>query len=95
MRHFGFLVPPAERSSGQVGFPVGDGPTVPHASLLGETDLMVTHAATSSATLVEQAIEDVLADQRYQRAAASVAEASRLEGGPAAAAADVEALIPG
>ena len=107
---------------------------VRHASLLGQTDLVVTHAGlgtvaaaltrgvpmlcapmgrdqplnaarvtelgagltfdpTASAHEIQQAIETVLHGDGFRQAAASIAEASRLEGGPAAAVADIEALI--
>jgi UDP:flavonoid glycosyltransferase YjiC (YdhE family) len=107
---------------------------VPHASLLGHTDLVVTHGglgtvaaalaggvplvcaplgrdqllnagrvtdlgagvtvdAAGDADDVQLAVETVLHDDRYREGAASIAEASRREGGPAAAAADIESLL--
>jgi UDP:flavonoid glycosyltransferase YjiC (YdhE family) len=46
----------------------------------------------SSADEIRCAVQDVLTAPHYREAAASIAEASRLEGGPAAAAADLEAM---
>ena len=189
MRHFGFLVDPAEGTSGRVGFPDGAGPAVlvslsttyhpqqehllptvvdvlgslpvralvttsgrwepekghqhpnvaitdyvPHTSVLDDAALVVTHAGlgtvaaalhhgvplvcsptgrdqplnaarvtelgagltvdpTNSPHEITQAIETILNDSRFRQMAASLAQASRLEGGPAAAAADLETLI--
>jgi MGT family glycosyltransferase len=106
---------------------------VPHALVLGETDLMITHAGLGSVAAalsfgvplvctplgrdqplnaervaklgagvaldgepepddIARAVEHVLSDPSYAKAARAIAEEGAAEGGPAAAAAELESL---